>query len=191
MCHTCMSPSTTRVLVPKFVGVWILLCSSVGVGAGGAVGAGRGVAGGIGVGAGGGSAHATIASNRQAASSTTTPKFLCDSMNSPSSNSSQRILNPEAIIDPLPQIPIESWTFPLTSLRVKWPTVSDTQRQGALLGPEQQGIVIFGLHEEPLAVDPEECRTLQRLRKARLLLHDALRVNTRLLGHPNMINFYP
>ena len=119
MCHTCMSPSTTRVLVPKFVGVWILLCSSVGVGAGGAVGAGRGVAGGIGVGAGGGCAHATIANNRQAASSTTTPKFLCDSMNSPSSNSSQRLLHPEAIIDAIPLIPIESLAFAVTSLRVR------------------------------------------------------------------------
>ena len=65
MCNRCMSPSTIRVLVPKFVGVWILLCSSVGVGAGGAVGAGAGVAGGIGVEGTRASAQAAIAKIRR------------------------------------------------------------------------------------------------------------------------------
>ena len=67
-------------VVPKFIGVWILLCSSVGVGTGGAVGAGNGVAGGIGVGAVGGSAHVTIVSRRLAVRKVAIRKFILDSI---------------------------------------------------------------------------------------------------------------
>ncbi len=100
-CHTCMSPSTTRVLVPKSVGVWILPSSSVGVGGGGGLlGSGAAGAGGIGVGGGGVAAHATTDSSRRTVDSKTAiQKLVCDSMNSPPVNSSLQRLSPKAIID--------------------------------------------------------------------------------------------
>ena len=67
---------------------WILLCSSVGVGAGGAVGAGNGVAGGIGVGGMAVAPHTptTASSRRLAVRKVAIRKFIFDSITFPSTH---------------------------------------------------------------------------------------------------------